>query len=92
MREIITKNEIETQDELVRQFNEQGYNVTQATISRDIKELQLVKVPTEKGTYKYSLPIKSTGNPREKLSRSLMDNLVTIDPGQLFYCFKNIAW
>ena len=90
MREIITKNEIETQDELVRQFNEQGYNVTQATISRDIKELQLVKVPTEKGTYKYSLPIKSTGNPSEKLSRSLMDNLVTIDQANCFIVLKTL--
>ncbi len=90
MREIISTYVIETQDELVRKFNELGYPVTQATISRDIKELQLVKVPTDKGTYKYSLPIKPTGNPSEKLSRALADNLVTIDQANYFIVLKTL--
>lgn len=46
IREIITSNEIETQDELVDMLKQDGYKVTQATVSRDIKELHLVKVPT----------------------------------------------
>ncbi|MCY8278326.1 arginine repressor ArgR, partial [Bacillus inaquosorum] len=44
IREIITSNEIETQDELVDMLKQDGYKVTQATVSRDIKELHLVKV------------------------------------------------
>nr|2P5K_A Chain A, Arginine repressor [Bacillus subtilis]2P5L_C Chain C, Arginine repressor [Bacillus subtilis]2P5L_D Chain D, Arginine repressor [Bacillus subtilis]2P5L_G Chain G, Arginine repressor [Bacillus subtilis]2P5L_H Chain H, Arginine repressor [Bacillus subtilis] len=55
IREIITSNEIETQDELVDMLKQDGYKVTQATVSRDIKELHLVKVPTNNGSYKYSL-------------------------------------
>ena len=56
IREYITNHHIETQEELVDILRSDGYNVTQATISRDIKELHLIKVPTENGNYKYSLP------------------------------------
>ena len=45
IREIISSEQIETQDELVKRLNEYDLNVTQATVSRDIKELQLIKVP-----------------------------------------------
>ena len=60
IREIIANNEIETQDELVEELKNAGYNVTQATVSRDIKELHLVKVPLPDGRYKYSLTSRST--------------------------------
>jgi transcriptional regulator of arginine metabolism len=53
--EIITNNEVETQDQLQEMLREAGYNVTQATISRDIKELQLVKIAVGKGRYKYTV-------------------------------------
>ena len=56
IREIISNEKIETQDELVKRLNEYELNVTQATVSRDIKELQLIKVPTPSGQYVYSLP------------------------------------
>ncbi|MEW8975268.1 MAG: arginine repressor, partial [Exiguobacterium sp.] len=45
IREIITQSEVETQDELVEELRNAGYKVTQATVTRDIKELHLVKVP-----------------------------------------------
>src|SRR5690606_38077855 len=48
--------------------------VTQATVSRDIKELQLVKVPLENGRYKYSLPQDQRYNPASKLRRALADH------------------
>ena len=51
--EIISNYEVETQDRLQELLNEAGYNVTQATISRDIKELQLVKGLSKSGKYKY---------------------------------------
>ena len=53
--ELISNNEIDTQDKLVSMLKECGYEVTQATISRDIKELQLVKTLTSSGKYKYSV-------------------------------------
>ncbi|MFE0622422.1 transcriptional regulator AhrC/ArgR [Priestia aryabhattai] len=79
IRDIITNNDIETQDELVDILKSQGFNVTQATISRDIKELHLVKVPLMDGRYKYSLPADQRFNPLQKLKRSLMDAFVKID-------------
>jgi transcriptional regulator of arginine metabolism len=51
--EIIESYDVETQDQLQERLKEAGYNVTQATISRDIKELQLVKTMTGSGKYKY---------------------------------------
>ncbi|MEI3518448.1 MAG: hypothetical protein V8R14_03140 [Clostridia bacterium] len=54
--ELIEKYEIETQDKLVSMLRDFGYEVTQATISRDIKELQLVKTLSSTGKYKYAQP------------------------------------
>jgi transcriptional regulator of arginine metabolism len=54
--EIIETEDIETQEELSARLRAFGYNTTQATISRDIKELRLVKSPTGRGRYKYALP------------------------------------
>ena len=53
--DLVGKKRIETQEELCQQLREQGLTVTQATVSRDIKEIGLVKVPDERG-YFYSLP------------------------------------
>lgn len=79
IRELIANDEIETQDELVDRLKQDGFNVTQATVSRDIKELHLVKVPLIDGRYKYSLPADQRFNPLQKLKRSLMDAFVRID-------------
>ena len=79
IREIITNNVIETQDDLVDHLKNAGYNVTQATVSRDIKEMHLVKVPLQDGRYKYSLPADQRFNPIQKLHRALSDAFVSID-------------
>lgn len=79
IREIIANNDIETQDDLVDELKTAGFNVTQATVSRDIKELHLVKVPLQDGRYKYSLPADQRFNPLQKLRRNLIDAFVRID-------------
>lgn len=79
IREIIGSSEIETQDELVDSLCAAGFNVTQATVSRDIKELQLIKVPLADGRYKYSLPADQRFNPTQRLKRALTDHFVHID-------------
>ncbi|MFB5268358.1 transcriptional regulator AhrC/ArgR [Paenibacillus enshidis] len=79
IREIITHQDIETQDELVESLREAGFQVTQATVSRDIKELLLIKVPMDDGRYKYSLPSDQRYNPVHKLKRALVDNFLQID-------------
>jgi transcriptional regulator of arginine metabolism len=90
IREVIGKREIETQDELVDYLKDQGFNVTQATVSRDIKELHLVKVPLPDGRYKYSLPADQRFNPLQKLKRSLTDSFIGIDYTENFIVLKTL--
>jgi len=52
--ELIGEYEIDTQEELLKRLMENGFKVTQATVSRDIKELRLIKVQSNSGSYKYS--------------------------------------
>ncbi|MFC3389748.1 transcriptional regulator AhrC/ArgR [Salinicoccus sesuvii] len=72
-------SKVETQEDLVERLNEYNFNVTQATVSRDIKELQLIKVPTPSGSYVYSMPKDRKFHPLEKLGRYLMDSFVKLD-------------
>ncbi|WP_368652029.1 transcriptional regulator ArgR [Ornithinibacillus sp. 4-3] len=90
IRELITEHEIETQEELVDALKESGYNVTQATVSRDIKELHLVKVPTANRKYSYSLPADQRFNPLQKLKRLMMDAFVSIDHTSHFIVLKTL--
>lgn len=90
IRELINDHEVETQDDLVNELKALGYNVTQATVSRDIKELHLVKVPTGSGRYKYSLPADLKFNPHEKLKRLINDAFVNIDHASHFIVLKTL--
>lgn len=90
IRELITNNEIDTQDELVDRLKNLGYNVTQATVSRDIKDLHLVKVPSTNGKYKYSLPADQRFNPLDKLKRLIMDAFVKIDHASHFIVLNTL--
>lgn len=90
IRELITNKDVETQDELVDTLREQSYHVTQATISRDIKELHLVKVPMSNGRYKYSLPADQRFNPLEKLKRLMRDAFIRIDQASHFLVLKTL--
>lgn len=56
--EIISNANVETQEQLLQALTDQGFSSTQATISRDIKELRIVKELTSLGTYRYSIPEK----------------------------------
>ncbi len=78
---IISSREIETQEELAAELRKTGYNVTQATISRDIRELHLIKVAASKrGTYRYARrPEHRESAVNERLIRILSDSLVSVD-------------
>ena len=54
IKQIIKTQVIETQSDLAEALKKAGFNVTQATVSRDIKDMVLIKVPDEDGRYKYS--------------------------------------
>lgn len=90
IREIIQNNEIETQDELVNRLRNLNFNVTQATVSRDIKELHLVKVPAANDKYKYSTPNEQRANPRHKLKRLIMEAFVSLDYANHFIVLKTL--
>ncbi|ASN05294.1 transcriptional regulator AhrC/ArgR [Virgibacillus necropolis] len=90
IRELITSCDIETQDELVEELRKLGFNITQKTVSRDINELHLVKVPTPRGKSKYSLPSDHRFNPSDKLRRLIQDAFVKIDHASHFIVLKTL--
>ena len=90
IREIISEHDIETQEQLVDYLRAAGFPVTQATVSRDIKELQLVKVQTETGRYKYSLPPEKKVAPAVQLQKALSDTLVKMDQADHLVVLKTI--
>jgi transcriptional regulator, ArgR family len=78
--EIISEKEIETQEELAAELQKQGIDVTQATVSRDIKELRLIKVLTEDGKrYKYAPRGKVDGHITDRLMTLLSESIVSVD-------------
>jgi transcriptional regulator of arginine metabolism len=83
IREIVAKEEIATQAELVERLRKEGFNVTQATVSRDISELRLVRVPLGKGKHKYALaPIQLEEDLEADLKRRFKEFVRDVDRGQ----------
>lgn len=76
--ELIEKNEIETQDKLVSMLREYGYDVTQATVSRDIKELQLIKTLSSSGGYKYAALATNDGPVSERFRDIYRKSIISI--------------
>ena len=77
--ELIGENSIETQEELAQALRRRGFQVTQATISRDIKELRLVKALSTDGTYRYATADKSDSGLNERLVRMFSETVVTMN-------------
>lgn len=76
IRTLVTTQHIQRQDDLVRLLNAEGWNVTQATVSRDISELQLVKVPLAEGGFTYAI-IENEGDV-DQLSRILEESTTEV--------------
>lgn len=77
--EIVEQYEVETQDELIEHLRKIGYEVTQATVSRDIRELKLTKVMSEKGSYRYRLPKTGEALGSFKFSHALAESITSVD-------------
>lgn len=77
--DIIENYEIETQDDLAEKLRQSGMDVTQATISRDIKELRLVKVLSSEGRYRYSAMNSDGGNVNDRLLVIIKEAYVSCD-------------
>ena len=77
IREIVETQEIETQEELADALKSIGMDVTQATISRDIKDLMLIKVPSESGRNRYAFSLdQGMGISKIKLTRVFQENVI----------------
>ena len=77
--ELISKHDIETQEDLIEKLRLEGFTVTQATVSRDIRELKLSKVTTERGLYKYIQPQHHARVNMAKFNLALADSIVSVD-------------
>ncbi len=76
--DIIEKQSIETQEELAEALRARGIQVTQATVSRDIKELRLLKVLSANGTYKYATADKAENGMNDRFIRMLAESLLSV--------------
>lgn len=89
--EIINNNDIETQEELAEYLKYSGYDVTQATVSRDIKLLKLVKVQNESGKYKYISPVKEERDINDKLYSILKNAAIDVEKVDKFVVIKTLT-
>ncbi len=88
---IISSKDIETQEELASSLRDLGYKVTQATVSRDIRELRLIKTATKAGGFKYAKPERHEIAVSERLTRILSDSLVNVDTSGNMIIVKTLS-
>ena len=89
--ELIENYDIETQDELAERLRDAGFQVTQATVSRDIRELKLSKIPTGSGKQKYVVLKQDDRHLGEKYIRVLRDGFVSMDMAQNILVIKTVS-
>ena len=80
--ELIKEHDIDTQDELLRYLRESGFDVTQATVSRDIKELRLVKTLSRAGKYRYSTGSENISDMSSKFYSLFGDSVLSVESAQ----------
>lgn len=90
IREIIREKAIETQEELAEELRKLGFNVTQATVSRDIKELRLIKILRDNGRYCYAEPDR-TSLVSDKLLRMFKDSIISITSSENLIVIKTLS-
>ena len=91
MLELIKKHDIETQEELSDYLQKEGYQVTQATVSRDIRELNLTKVAMSNGRQKYAALTEANEDLSEKYTRVFRDAFVSMDMAQNILVIKTVS-
>lgn len=89
--EIIRRREVETQEELCDLLNREGFQVTQATVSRDIRELKLTKISLNGGRKKY-ISLSGMGDEMsDKYNRTFRDSVVSVDMAQNILVLKTVS-
>lgn len=89
--ELIERYDIETQEELADYLKEAGFHVTQATVSRDIRELQLSKVSTEDKRQKYAVHRPHENSLGDRFTRVLKDGLISVENAQNMLVAKTVS-
>ena len=89
--DIIEKQNIETQEDLAEALRLRGIRVTQATVSRDIKELRLLKVLTPTGAYKYATADKAENGLSERFIRMLAESLLSVSASNNLIVVKTLS-
>ena len=90
--DIIAKEDVETQEQLLEHLSRRGVASTQATISRDINQLHLVKEPTGRGTYKYAVSnARARLNIADKLRTIFHESITSVASAQNIVVFKTLA-
>ena len=89
--DIIAEHPIETQDELLTRLREEGFKATQATISRDIKDLRLVKTLGSDGKYRYVSASRSSTDIRTNFSNLFSTSVDSIDVAQNLVVIKTLS-
>ena len=90
IKELIQQYDIDTQEELASRLNEAGFKVTQATVSRDIRALKMMKVTGKDGKSRYVILQELPTEMGEKYTRVLHDALLTIDQGQNILVIRTV--
>lgn len=89
--ELIGKYQVETQEELAAYLTQEGFKVTQATVSRDIRDLKLTKIPSEDGRQRYTVHQNIGTTMNDKYIRVLKDGFLSMDMAQNILVIKTVA-
>ena len=89
--ELIKNNEIETQDKLAAMLRDEGFEVTQATISRDIKELQLIKVLSGDGKYKYAVSKRADAPISDRFVKIFRETIISFKAAKNLILIKTLS-
>ncbi|MDR1247136.1 MAG: arginine repressor [Clostridiales Family XIII bacterium] len=89
--ELINSHEVETQEKLAELLKKNGYDVTQATVSRDIKELQLVKTMTPAGRYKYTVSATQERSVTDRFVKIFRETVQSVDHSGNIIVIKTLS-
>ena len=84
--ELVSRYEIETQEDMIDRLRSEGYMVTQATVSRDLKELKLTKTLSANGNYRYCVSHARTHTGNVRLNNAMADSILHVD-----YSLNNVV-
>ena len=89
--QIISNNTVDTQEELLRLLRDEGFDVTQATVSRDIKELRLVKTQTGNGKYRYTAPKDGSRDMSSRFFSLFSENTISVQSACNIVVIKSLT-